>query len=217
MYIGKTTRYKTFFDGKYFGSSPSKTQYMRARAKYGADSFFPIVLEFIEGDKDSLNEAEIKWILFARNEKGREMVYNLTDGGDGLPKGYKQSKEAKEKISQGLYRKVKEDKNFGEKRRVTTTEFWKDPDNKKIRSHAISQGNTDSVRLAKSKSKRRISQEDYKFISPVGELFQTPCLSIFCREHGLNISSMSHVHSGRYNQYKGWKKFIVSPQIQQDI
>jgi group I intron endonuclease len=218
MYIGKTTalgNMTRFFKGKYIGSSPSHTPYMRSRLKHGDENFYPIVLEFIEGDKHDLNASERKWIASIRKERGTEMVYNLTDGGDGRS-NFNWTSEEKQKISDGMYERVKNDPFYGEKRRKTTTEFWSDPDRKQQRSSAISSGNTLEVSLAKSKSKRRLTQEDYKFISPTGEVHQFPCLSIFCREHKLNVTCMSRVHGGHVSHFQGWKKF-TSLQTQSDI
>jgi group I intron endonuclease len=214
MYIGKTTargNMHKFFCGKYIGSSPSHTPYMRSRHKHGDENFFPIILEFIDGDKHDLNSAEIKWIASIRNERGRDMVYNLTDGGDGRS-NFKWSDEEKKKISDGMHERIKNDPDYGQKRRISTTEFWSSTENKTKRSLAISNGNNLSVRLAKSKSKRRLTQDDYRFISPIGEIYQIPCLSIFCREHKLNVTQMSRLHGGHSAHFQGWKKFI--PQTQ---
>lgn len=44
----------------------------------------------------------------------------------------------------------------------------------------------------------------YVFVSPLGEVVQIYNLSEFCRDNGLNQSSMSGVNSGKRKQHKGW-------------
>lgn len=48
--------------------------------------------------------------------------------------------------------------------------------------------------------------KDYSFHNPMGELYEITNLTEFCRQHNLNASAMSRVHSGAIKHYKGWTK-----------
>lgn len=48
---------------------------------------------------------------------------------------------------------------------------------------------------------------EFNFVGPDGRIYQNIVkLAPFCRKHGLNKDSMSNVHTGRWVQYKGWRK-----------
>ena len=91
MYIGKTLhpkqRWKDHRYGKYkndwhkdYKNNPDKYEYS--------------VIEY-DVPEDKLNEREIFWISFFDSYHNG---YNLTPGGDGMPKGYKLSDETKYKM-----------------------------------------------------------------------------------------------------------------------
>lgn len=216
MYIGKKTGekgMKCFHSGKYIGSSPSHTPYMRSRLKHGNDNFYPIILEYIYGDKHDLNTAERKWIASIREQRGKDMVYNLTDGGDGRS-NFNWSDIEKKKISDGMHERVKNDPEYGEKRRIGMKNAWEDPiwKNEMIRKIQIGSAKQES-KIAKSIKGKRSFEGPYRFISPNGILYEFISLSEFCREHVLNVTCMSRVYGGHKPHFQGWKKFI-SLQIQ---
>ncbi|HDY88914.1 MAG TPA: hypothetical protein ENH82_12480, partial [bacterium] len=107
IYIGK--HHKEFFDENYYGSG---NWIKMAVKKYGKDNFsiIPLVSCF---DEKNLNDMEIHYIKYFRKLVGRNMMYNISDGGDGnvtfgkknamygkVPynKGVPHSKETREKI-----------------------------------------------------------------------------------------------------------------------
>jgi len=48
----------------------------------------------------------------------------------------------------------------------------------------------------------------YKFINPEGDLLNIYNLKEFCKENGLDSSSMYRVALGEYKQYKGWTSIL---------
>ena len=93
MYIGKTIdpkrrwlnhRYGKYKNGwhKDYQKNPEKYEYS--------------VIEY-DVPEDKLNEREIFWISFFNSYHNG---YNLTQGGDGMPKGYKHSEETRKKMSE---------------------------------------------------------------------------------------------------------------------
>jgi group I intron endonuclease len=65
--------------------------------QYGRDNFDLWIISIIE-TKEQANQEEIFWIMEMRDRLGRKMVYNLTDGGDGMS-GFRHSEESKKKNS----------------------------------------------------------------------------------------------------------------------
>ena len=100
-------------DKKYFGSGRIIKNIIKKRP----DTLKNYVLEWCE-DKESLNESEIKWIKYFRDNEGIDKCYNLCDGGSSnggfkfntqqlyklseAHKGYKHTEEQKRKISESL-------------------------------------------------------------------------------------------------------------------
>ena len=93
MYIGQTLypkqRWKAHRYGKYkngwhkdYQNNPDKYEYS--------------IIEY-DVPEDKLNEREIFWISFFDSYHNG---YNLTPGGDGMPKGYKHSEETRKKMSE---------------------------------------------------------------------------------------------------------------------
>lgn len=66
--------------------------------QYGRDNFDLWAISVVD-TKEHADQEEIFWISEIRNQLGRKMVYNLTDGGDGMS-GFKHSEESKRKNSQ---------------------------------------------------------------------------------------------------------------------
>jgi len=94
LYIGKR---KGDFTSKYFGSG----KYLKnAIAKYNRDNFKQEVICYAD-DKEQANIMEYYHIKEYRHKYGKEMMYNIADGGEGgigSPKGRKMSEEAIEKM-----------------------------------------------------------------------------------------------------------------------
>ena len=93
MYIGQTlypkARWKDHRYGKY--KNGWHKDYQKNPEKYEYS-----VIEY-DVPEDKLDEREIFWISFFDSYRNG---YNLTPGGDGMPKGYKHSEEARKKMSE---------------------------------------------------------------------------------------------------------------------
>jgi len=66
--------------------------------QYGRDNFDYWTISVVD-TKNRANQEEMFWISEMRNQLGRKMVYNLTNGGDGMF-GFKHSEESKRKNSE---------------------------------------------------------------------------------------------------------------------
>lgn len=83
------------YDKKYYGSGTIIRRIIKKRK----DTLRNYVLEWCD-TLEHLNESEMRWIEYFREEFGEENCYNLCDGGDGT-KGHKLSEETKRKLSDG--------------------------------------------------------------------------------------------------------------------
>lgn len=109
IYIGKT-QYKNplqrWSSHKSSAKKSPKHPISYAIAKYGSDNFSFIPFQFCN-NKDELIKEEVYWVAQARELFGKEMVYNITDGGDGgSMKGRKLSEEHKRKISESAKKSI---------------------------------------------------------------------------------------------------------------
>ena len=63
--------------------------------------------------------------------------------------------------------------------------------------------------------KQQISKSQCKYLwtftSPLGEVFETTNGKQFCKENGLDFSTISKVIRGKYDHHKGWSVRRVSP------
>lgn len=66
------------YDPKYLGSGIRLQRAIKARR----NTLRNYVLEWCD-TKNTLNESEIRWIEYFRNEMGEDRCYNVSDGGDG--------------------------------------------------------------------------------------------------------------------------------------
>jgi group I intron endonuclease len=103
VYIGKT-KYKNANNrwSAHKSSAMKKPIHpiARAIAKYGPENFSFIPFQYCNNNEE-LNQEEIYWIAQMRESLGRNMVYNIFDGGgkDSPNKGKKLTEEWKKKIS----------------------------------------------------------------------------------------------------------------------
>lgn len=95
MYIGKTIdqkrRWKNHRYGKYKNGWHKDYQNNTEKYEYS-------IIEY-DVPEDKLDEREIFWISFFDSYHNG---YNLTPGGDGMPKGYKHTDEWKQKMSERM-------------------------------------------------------------------------------------------------------------------
>ena len=99
VYVGKTTNpQKRWRDHKAAANNlvePTSMLY-RAMRKYGVENFAFTIIDEHEDESYTLETLEPKWIAYYK-DAGKK-VYNLTNGGDGIP-GYRHTDETKSKIS----------------------------------------------------------------------------------------------------------------------
>lgn len=95
-YVGKAVdpekRYRSHLSTK-----PALHRYYWIRSLLRQDQR-PVLIHLERVASTAWQAAERKWIKYFREEKKWSLT-NLTDGGDGLPKGYKMSEEAKRRMS----------------------------------------------------------------------------------------------------------------------
>ncbi len=117
----------------------------------------------------SLERRYIRW--FGRKDNNTGILYNRTDGGDGIS-GYKFSEEMCRKLSE---------RSKG--RKLTRDQIEK--------LHA---GKVEKERSLTPEQKLQIlytrSKTIYTFTSPNGELFEHPSIRSFCKEHNLSAIVM---------------------------
>jgi group I intron endonuclease len=98
VYIGQT--YKTlkqrYNNGWGYKECP---RFNNALKKHGINNFDRWIINVVS-TKDEACQEEIFWIAEMRRQLGRNMVYNLTNGGDSSA-GYKHTEESKKRMSEG--------------------------------------------------------------------------------------------------------------------
>lgn len=97
VYIGQTVNLKKR-DNVHSTWSKAPWPIDRAIQKYGRENFSLNIITAVD-TKERADYAEMDWIARAREHLGRENVYNLTDGGDGIA-GHKHSAETRKKMSE---------------------------------------------------------------------------------------------------------------------
>jgi group I intron endonuclease len=92
----------------------------KAIRKWGVDNFIIEQLDVQSSGKD-INDSEIKWIAYYRQRLGKNNVYNLTNGGDGI-KGYQYTEKQLKALSERMIGKMEGEKNpfFGKKHSEAT-------------------------------------------------------------------------------------------------
>lgn len=78
MYIGQHSTNNV--DDGYMGSGYAL---QKAFKKYGKENFSKEIIAFVNGTKEELDYAEKFFILHYRNKYGKNMMYNICDGGSG--------------------------------------------------------------------------------------------------------------------------------------
>lgn len=121
IYIGQTTNIK-IRDQKHCNESGMRID--QAIKQFGRNNFLLTIIMFSRNKKD-IELAEIEWIASARNYLGRDMVYNISNGGPIVWLGLKHSESSIEKMKsshQGLH---DGDKNymFGKRHSVKSKEI----------------------------------------------------------------------------------------------
>jgi group I intron endonuclease len=99
VYIGQTDQTLVRRSGTNGSRYKGCKNFLKAIQKYGLNNFdrwiFNITYTIEEADQE-----EIYWIAEMRKQLGKNMVYNLTDGGDGFKSGHKHSEISKKKMSE---------------------------------------------------------------------------------------------------------------------
>lgn len=144
-YIGKTVQSKhKRLSSHYRDKKPShKKSWIDSLKK---KKLKPILAIIEWCDDDNWQEKEKKWIAYYRNKIGNKLT-NILEGGNGLPKGYKHSAEAIEKIRIAGKRPNKGQFKKGKKTKKSIVRKIAESNKKKILQYDI---NGDFIREWKS-------------------------------------------------------------------
>lgn len=166
MYIGQHST-KNINDG-YMGSGYA----LRAAfKKYGKENFNKDIIAYVNGTKKELDHCEKFFIRHYRNKFGKDMLYNIADGGNGGNMGeewYKKYAEGchTEKWRQTMSDKFSGDKNpfYGKKHSEETRKKLKDfsnqPDELKRRSERVKGSNNPMYgKKLSEERKKKISEK----------------------------------------------------------
>lgn len=126
--------------------------------------------------------------LYGRVDKGTGILYNMTDGGEGVW-GRSHTEEAKKKISAAF--------------KGSKHPMWG-----KTGAMSPNWGRRHSEE-AKQKMSQNRSVYTYELVSPDGEIHVVQSLSAFCREHDLMQSHMTNVIHKKRRHHKGWTGRII--------
>lgn len=96
-YVGESKNYPRRWEEhrSEFGNTNCKYPIHRAFNKHGLENFSFSILEYCS--EENLKEEEIWWIAYLKSLGA--LLYNITNGGDGIP-GYRHTEETKNLISQ---------------------------------------------------------------------------------------------------------------------
>lgn len=132
--------------------------------------------------------------VFGRKDLGTGILYNRTDGGDGIS-GLVRTEKHKKAILEGRLNYSFTDE-VKEKIRNTLKEKNIKPPSRKGIKHKEGYFNKRCKNL-------------YKFTNPKGETYITNRMKNFCEVNNLSCSSMYEVASGKCKQCKGWTVKIL--------
>jgi len=198
IYIGKDTKNKN----NYYGSG---IVIKDAIKKYGKDNFIKEIIDECE-DYNTLNEKEMKWILFY-NSTDVNIGYNRSHGGDGFSgitletinkiaqkhKGSKRTNETKKKMSDAA-----KDKPKSEEHKKSLSKSW---EKRKI-EHPYTK---ETLEKMKNSMLGKNAKNTYKLINKEGKEFIVYNLTQFSKDNELQASILCKVMSGERTHHKGWK------------
>ena len=127
IYIGKDSSNKK----NYYGSGKAIKNSIK---KYGKENFTKEIIDYAES-LDELNNKEKYWIKFY-NSTNSLIGYNRSSGGDGDFIFSNMTNEAKERMKESL-RKCWKSKEFSERKKEDTINYFKEPNNRKKQSDTL--------------------------------------------------------------------------------
>ena len=150
--------------------------------------------------------------VFGRIDLGTGILYNKTNGGDGLS-GFKHSEKTKEKLKGNKNgrgnRGIKRTKENKEKIRNTVKKLWESGKYKDKKQEYKS--GKENPWYGRKHTKETIEKQKkvkckylYEVISPTGEVFITDNLLEFCRQKNLTSRWMYAIVHGKAKTHKGW-------------
>lgn len=161
----------------------------RAWKKYGGDAFEFKILAFLDQDREILTVFEQ---IFIDNLKP---VYNISPTASSNL-GVKHTEERNNKI-----RETKRANGISECARTSLSNRMTEYNLHK-KEYKFTDAYRDKLSIGHSGGKT------FSFISPEDEVFTGIVnLTRFCQQHGLSVSNMHTLHSGKSQSCKGWRKF----------
>jgi hypothetical protein len=213
---GSGPKYSPYYIGKGCGK--------RAFEKYGRsiplpkDNAFIVFIEQRLTESEAFNLEKYCIKLFGRVDIGTGILHNLTDGGEG-PAGMIMSKETRRKMS--LSRQGTKHPLWGEPRsEAVKSKISAAMSGHKHRCYGLPMPEETKAKISKAnKGKPKTQQHraslarancryEYLIVSPTGEQFIITNLNAFCKENGLERSTMRKAIKGK-RLHKGWSGSVL--------
>jgi hypothetical protein len=215
-YIGKTTNTEARMRRHLRNSELIKPLHRSRWIKSLVDNGHVPVMRVLETvESQNWQEAERRWISKCRDEGCR--LVNMTPGGDGgtLPEWISDSTREKMRLSQTGKKRSAESRAKqsatmrGRKLSDSTCARISQSNKGKGHGDAWRAQHADTMRGRKQSLEtiRKKSKFIYVAMSPNGESFETDRFSEFCKQRGLNRTSMIGVAGGYHSRpdHRGWR------------
>lgn len=162
LYIGQTGNIKKRY-GEHISGGNAKKSYKitlidRALKKYGIDNFYFFTVS-IADSQEQVDQEEIYWIAEMRSQLGKNMIYNIADGGKNGATTESLTKEIKYKISCAHVGKKLSDET---KRKISEGNKGKKVRHSEETKRKMSLSHTGKKRSLEAKNKASLSQTGRK-------------------------------------------------------
>jgi hypothetical protein len=159
-------------------------------------------------EEEALKHEVYMIAVFGRKDLGTGILWNFTDGGEGLsnPGEEIRNKIRTAKLGKPTSLKGKTYEEIYGENFLEKIERLRVANSGKRHSGETKQKISNSKKGASAwnKGKSIDSKYVYKLLSPEGNIVVTTSLSYTCKENGLNVACMRRLMNGKQKQHKGW-------------